>query len=225
MVMIRKNSFRQPIWSSVYLAENALMRDLKPYLHQLQGNIFDLGCGNRPYQPLLSGAQSYVAYDLDPVHSLPDIVGVSDRLPFADRSFDAVLCTQVLEHVPEPLSTLQEIQRIMRPNGTLLLSAPQAWRIHEKPYDFYRYTLYGLEYLLKKSGFQIITFHNQGGAWLMIGQVLNNTLWRYPSRKFSAFWWRERLLTTTINIVASFTDRFFSDSEETMNYVILAKRA
>ena len=61
-----------------------------------------------------------------------------------DGAFDAVLFTQVLEHVPEPARVLAELHRILRPGGTLYLTAPLVWELHELPHDYYRYTSEGL---------------------------------------------------------------------------------
>jgi ubiquinone/menaquinone biosynthesis C-methylase UbiE len=66
---------------------------------------------------------------------------------------DAVLSTQVLEHVADPLSVLAEFFRVLKPDGRLWLTAPFVWYLHEEPYDYYRFTSHGLRFLLERAGF------------------------------------------------------------------------
>ena len=70
----------------------------------------------------------------------------------------SALCTAVLEHLPEPGACLDEIHRVVKPGGAVFFTVPMTMYTHSEPYDFYRYTEYGLRYLLEKHGFQIIGF-------------------------------------------------------------------
>lgn len=211
-------------WKADYLIMSALRRDLARTLPQLQGDLLDLGCGNRPYRPLLTRISSYLPYDIETVGSTPEVVGTAERLPFAAESFDSVLCTQVLEHVAQPWMMVSEIARVLRPGGRVLLSAPQAWRLHEQPYDYYRYTRYGLESLLNDANLSLISCWEQGGAWAVVGQVVNNHLWRHAPPKYSVAWWRSNVATSVVNMVTARLDASFFDPDETLNYVVLAER-
>ena len=83
-----------------------------------------------------------------------DYVCDLDSIPVEDERYDLVLCTQVLEHLPEPADVLTELHRVLRAGGTLWLSqAPLYFPEHEQPYDFYRYTSFGLEHRLTRAGF------------------------------------------------------------------------
>ncbi len=218
-----------PFWSVERLVGCALQRDLAEEGTSLRGRLLDLGCGNSPYRALLTCISDYIGYDLDITASKPMVAGAADRLPFAAGSFDSVLCTQVLEHVPEPWRVLEEIARVLRPGGKLLLSAPQAWRLHEQPRDYYRYTRYGLDYLLRRAGLHPMTCRSQGGVWLHVGQSVSNTLWNPAHRRFSPAWFISRTLAmsfgTLVNLAIPVFDRLFYDAEDTSNYVILAERA
>ncbi|MCB0121138.1 MAG: class I SAM-dependent methyltransferase, partial [Caldilineaceae bacterium] len=90
-----------------------------------------------------------------------DIVCDLHDLAVSDATYDVVICSQVLEHLPDPEHVLRELHRVLKPNGRLWLSTPLFFEEHEVPHDYYRYTRYGLRYLLEKSGFQI-----QQMAWL-----------------------------------------------------------
>jgi len=181
----RKSTLKLRVWHPDYLVYSTLLPTLAQFCINLQGSLLDLGCGNSPYRPLLTNVSHYVPYDLTTTASKPDIVGVAQNLPFHSCSFDNVLCTQFLEHVPDPWYMLKEIHRVLRPEGKLLLSAPQAWRLHEEPFNFYRYTKYGLQYFVQEAGLQMVETVPQGGVWLLLGQSLNNTLWQRIPVKYS----------------------------------------
>ena len=91
----------------------------------------------------------------------PDYVCDLVAIPVEDARFDHVVCTQVPEHLPEPLRVVAELGRVLKPGGTLWLSAPLFYAEHEKPYDFFRYTQFGLRRLLEDAGFEVLEI-----AWL-----------------------------------------------------------
>ena len=211
-------------WKADYLAASTLHRALSSRLSLLEGDLLDVGCGNRPYRALLSRIATYLPYDIDAQGSTPGVIGTAERLPFASESFDSVLCTQVLEHVADPWRVVEEIRRVLRPGGRVVLSAPQAWRLHEEPFDYYRYTRYGLEHMLVRAGLRPVDFQSQGGAWRLAGQVINNHLWRRPWPKYTPAWWLGTVASALVNVTATLLDRQFPDQGETMNYVVLAER-
>ena len=138
---------REPILRLMQEAANATPSGSK---------VLDAGAGQQPYKELF-GHCEYVAQDwsgsLYGADELADIVAPIENLPVEDGAFDAVLCTQVLEHVAEPAQSLRELARVLRPEGTLWLSVPLAWPLHEQPYDFFRYTNHGIAHLLDGAGF------------------------------------------------------------------------
>ncbi|RPI31273.1 MAG: class I SAM-dependent methyltransferase, partial [Chloroflexota bacterium] len=77
------------------------------------------------------------------------------RIPVEAEKYDLILCTQVLEHVPDPRTVLKEFYRVLKEGGALWVSAPLFYTEHQVPYDFYRYTQYGFKHLLEEAGFQI----------------------------------------------------------------------
>jgi len=79
----------------------------------------------------------------------PDIIGDAHSLPFRDGSFDCILCTEVLEHLREPQKAINEMRRVLRDGGKLILTTRFIFPLHDTPDDFYRFTKYGLRYLLR----------------------------------------------------------------------------
>jgi SAM-dependent methyltransferase len=120
--------------------------------------VLDAGAGRAPYRELFAHAR-YETADFLAVkgkkYAEPDYVCDLARIPVADARFDHVLLTQVLEHIPEPPVVLRELHRVLQPGGTLWLTAPLFYAEHEKPYDFFRYTRFGMRHLLEGAGFEV----------------------------------------------------------------------
>lgn len=93
-----------------------------------------------------------------------DYISDATAIPVAESSFDAVLCTEVLEHVPRPIDVVHELARILRPGGRLILTSPLASGLHQEPYHFYGgYTPYWYERFLGEAGFCNIVVEANGG--------------------------------------------------------------
>jgi SAM-dependent methyltransferase len=101
----------------------------------------------------------------------PDYYYDGRTLPFSEGSFDGVLCTQVLEHVSHPQELLLEISRVLRPGGILILSAPFLWQEHEEPYDFFRFSSFGMRRLLSCCGLDEISMMKTTGSIETIAQA------------------------------------------------------
>jgi len=126
--------------------------------------VLDAGAGRAQYRGLFAHAR-YETADFLAVkgkkYAQPDYVCDLAAIPVADARFDHVVCTQVLEHLPEPQRVIEELARVLKPGGTLWLSAPLFYAEHERPYDFFRYTQFGLRQLLESARFEVLEI-----AWL-----------------------------------------------------------
>jgi SAM-dependent methyltransferase len=138
--------------------------------------VADVGAGDAPYRELFAHTE-YTAFDWE---SSPheegdvDVVAPADAIPAPDGSFDAVVLTQVLEHVPEPGRVLRELHRILAPGGRLFLTAPLAWELHELPHDYYRFTQSGLEHLLTSAGFAAVEIEARNDCFTTLAQLMLN---------------------------------------------------
>ena len=162
---IATNLFLPSFWgfwaNPFWLCRRELGCKLRKYAPNLQGKILDFGCGTGPYRALLTAATDYTGLEYDSPENRQrkhaDIYYDGLTIPLEDASFDGVLSTQTLEHVPNPERIVAEWARILRPGGHLLLTLPFMWPEHEMPYDFQRYTTNGLQAILKNGGFEIIS--------------------------------------------------------------------
>jgi SAM-dependent methyltransferase len=119
--------------------------------------------GGVPYGPMV---KEVVAADAVPGPGV-EVVDLGARLPYPDGSFDTVLCTQVLEHVPDAELAMAEIARVLRPGGHALVTVPFLYPTHEAPYDFWRYTHHGLAGLVGRHGLEPLAVEAQGGPLLL----------------------------------------------------------
>jgi SAM-dependent methyltransferase len=146
--------------------------------------VLDAGAGEGSYRKWFRH-QRYVGVDLgigDAAWNYSGLDTVADlhELPFAADRFDAVLNVVTLEHVREPACVLRELWRVLKPSGRLLLVVPHEWEEHQQPHDYYRYTRYGLEYLLGGAGFQNIQIQPVGGYFRLLSRRLLNGLQFFP---------------------------------------------
>ena len=146
--------------------------------------LLDAGAGEGNYKNYFH-RQRYVGLDLGVGdaqwnYSQLDLLGDLARLPFRDGTFDAALNVVTLEHVREPAQVVRELARTLAPGGTLLLIAPHEWEEHQQPHDYYRYTRYGLDHLLRTAGFTEMDIQPVGGFFRLLSRRLMNALQFFP---------------------------------------------
>jgi SAM-dependent methyltransferase len=134
------------------------LSDIRLFLDQYETESFDrlldYGCGGSPYRQMFK-AGKYVRADYVDCGNLDCLIAADGQLSLADNSFDAVLSTQVLEHVFSPRQYLTEALRVLKPGGKLILTTHGIWEDHGCPYDFRRWTYDGLRRELEEAGFEV----------------------------------------------------------------------
>lgn len=147
------------------------------------GKLLDAGCGEKPYKLIYDEmVEEQIGCDVETcVHNKEsvDVIASLDNLPFTEDSFDTILCSNVLEHVENVEKAFQELERVLNVDGRLILSAPFLYPVHEAPYDFQRFTLYGLKANLKKYNLEIETILPWGGVGLMLAVYINLFLCKF----------------------------------------------
>jgi SAM-dependent methyltransferase len=150
------------------LQAGSIWRDLKSELARPHGVVLDVGCGAQPYRPLVNPADHYTGIDIAASkeyfgYEVPGTLYYSgDTWPVPDSSADLTLCTETLEHVPDPAPFLDQAARVTKPGGTLLLTVPFAARWHFIPHDYWRFTPSSLRDLLENHGFTHVAVFARG---------------------------------------------------------------
>lgn len=212
-----------------YFARKGLFNGVKEFALELTGDLLDVGCGTKPYQELFD-VNRYVGLEIDTEASRKK--GVSDyfydgvTFPFADNIFDSVLCNQVLEHVFTPDEFLTEINRVLKDGGKLLLTAPFVWDEHEQPFDYARYSSFGLKALLERNGFYIIRHKKLGADFTIVFQLINAYLFKVTQtcpRLINIIF--RIMLVTPINLLGIAAGRLFPKNPDLyLDHIILARK-
>lgn len=143
-----------------YFARKAIYKNVKFFSSNVKGIILDIGCGSKPYKNLFD-ARKYIGIDIDksghdntnaPVDAYYD----GKKIPFSNEYFDSVVCFEVLEHVFNPDDFLKETYRVLKAGGSAIFTVPFIWDEHEQPFDYARYSSFGLKYLFENCGFTVV---------------------------------------------------------------------
>lgn len=171
-----------------YIARKALYTNIKILAKEIGGLTLDIGCGNKPYEYLYD-VSKYIGLDLKTsihnVQTFADIFYDGKHIPVKDNTIDSIVCNQVFEHVFEPDKFLAEINRVLKNNGILLISLPFVWDEHEQPYDYARYSSFGIKFLLEKHGFNIKLHIRTVNDFSLFAQLLNLYFYKLVHKKKS----------------------------------------
>ena len=250
--LVRKLARTASDWVDIQLS--LIVASLRRVAPQARGRLLDVGCGNKPYEAYFRPyVTEYIGIEHEATFAAtaaggqgtrPDLTYDGERLPFPDGSCDTVLNVQVLEHTPRPRALVAEMARVLKSGGLLILLAPFQFRLHEQPHDYYRYSSHGLRHLCEEAGLTVLEISPQGSLWSVIGHKLNSYLAFRVARvgglaqsmgklgHEAAAAPRARLWTlpfvgasmVAIATAARVLDPLLAEPDETLNFIVLARR-
>lgn len=218
---IEQRKFFSP---AMYILTQKILKALNEYAH---GRLIDIGCGDMPFKRHIP--QAVIQYDtLDTearTEGVTYIGSVLDMHMIQDESYDSAICFEVLEHVPNPFIAISEINRILKNEGLLIISVPHMWPIHEAPDDYFRFTNYGLKYLLEQNQFEIVSMETSGGILTFLGHNVSSGIlclfWRVPVLKHLIF----LLLKWLVVLPCAFIDdKVIKSQMAPLEYICVAKK-
>jgi SAM-dependent methyltransferase len=218
-----------------YWTRTRLDAAIAKHADRAHGVLLDVGCGVKPFEQVFAPyVEKYVGIEYSPESGYrgnkADICGDAGYLPFADASVDTILCTEVMEHVPDPERTIAEFARVLRPGGTLITTAPFVYPIHDA-YDFFRYSPDGLAVMMKRHGLTIEKVEPLSGTAITIASMFNLywfdigfmwTKWLYPiGLLFRPLLW---LLCFAVNILGGLFDKIVPSKHLAFNHLTIARK-
>lgn len=154
--------------NAFFLVRLRMFQILKLEAAPLSGSLLDFGCGIKPYEMLFVNTNKYIGLDIEESGNQSarkaDVYYNGKTIPFPDNYFDNVFSSEVFEHVFNLEEIIPELNRVVKPGGHLLITCPFVWPEHEVPYDYARYTSFGIKHLLQKNGFEIKRQYKTGHA-------------------------------------------------------------
>lgn len=205
--------------------------------------VLDLAAGTCPYREMLKHCE-YKAQDFKQLSDIQnrgcqaygtiDYICDVTAVPVPDRSFDVVICTEALEHVPDPMDVVREISRLLRPGGKVILTAPLGSGLHQEPFHFYGgFTPHWYRRVLALHGFEDCVIEGNGGTYKHIGQevlrfVRMTAPWRLPAPLPVKILWAPiwlaiaPLLGGAMPFICHVLDRYDREQAFTVGYHVIA---
>jgi SAM-dependent methyltransferase len=170
-----------------YFARKGLNKSVIELAKNLEGKLLDVGCGSKPYERACS-VKEYIGVEIENEANRDnpkvDYFYDGKTLPFEDKSFDSIITNQVFEHVFNPHIFLKEINRVTKIGGQMLMTVPFVWDEHEQPFDYARYSSFGLKHILAEEGFKIIEQRKSNNGITVIFQLLNAYIYKITLTKY-----------------------------------------
>jgi SAM-dependent methyltransferase len=164
-----------------YFARRGLYENMAALADKITGKILDVGCGQKPYENMFKSSQ-YTGLEIDSpenrLHKKADYFYNGTTFPFQDSEFDSIIVNEVFEHIFNPAEFLMEINRVLKPEGLLLMTVPFCWDEHEQPHDYARYSSFGLIATVEKQGFKVIEHRKSMNDIRAIFQMLNGYIYK-----------------------------------------------
>jgi SAM-dependent methyltransferase len=206
-----------------WLVTRSLARTIARVGHHAHGRVLDVGCGDKRFaRQCGERVTKYIGLDYPTTFAGRDdnveVFGTALALPFASATFDTVVSFEVLEHVTNPRAMVEEIARVVRPGGRVILTTPFLWGEHCQPHDYFRFTLYGLRQLFEDAGLEVLVQERANGFWTLAGERLCYYLWPVYGRRLG---WLHTAVSFMILVCASLLEQLHpSDTDYTTSVIV-----
>jgi len=212
-----------------YFARKGLYLNVSSLISKLNGRLLDIGCGTKPYKSICK-VDEYIGLEIGGTenirHKYADIFYDGKTLPFDNNYFDSLLSNQVFEHVFNPNEFLKEANRVIKIGGFFLITVPFVWDEHEQPYDYARYSSFGLRHILSENGFEIIEHLKSNNGIEVIFQLINSYIYKATltnNRYVNLI--SMLLLMAPFNIIGLFVSKLLPNNNDLyLDNIILAKK-
>lgn len=213
-----------------YFSRKALRKSMKKYSELIHGKTLDIGCGTKPYRQIFN-SEHYIGLDvLSTGHnhetSKVDVFYDGNIIPFENHHFDSVVCFEVLQAVFTPDKFLEEANRVLKYEGKAIFTVPFLWDETEQPYDYARYTSFGLKHLFQKHGFTVLS-NDKLLCDLTLLALLTNAYLDKVVRKYIRSKMRYLLLlplTSAINVLGHLLLIFPGNSDMYFGNIFILKK-
>jgi len=186
-------------------------------LSHIHGRVLDLGAGSAKYKEMiLQKASEYRSCDAAKNINIDDVCDVLN-LQYPPESFETVISTQVIEHVNNPYKMAEQIFKVLKPGGKVIVTAPFLIPMHSDPDDYFRFTPSGLSEIFKQSGFVIIESGHYGGFFMVLSETIHFS-W------FNPYKYKSSRLMTLIEKTAKFFDKIFNSKNIYANSFVIAQK-
>ncbi len=214
-----------------YISRHGLHKGIVSNKHYLKGKMLDFGCGSKPYKHLIT-VDEYIGLDIEnsghdhkQKNEQIDIFYDGKIIPFDANHFDSLLSTEVFEHVFNIDEVISELFRVIKPGGYLVITIPFAIGEHEIPYDFARYTSFGITHLLNKAGFEIMVMEKTTNSVETIFQLWNFYIYNHIFSNSIVKLLLTPILLAPVTILGIVFSKILSKNQDLyLNNVVVAKK-
>ncbi|MCK5027390.1 MAG: class I SAM-dependent methyltransferase [Candidatus Pacebacteria bacterium] len=178
-------------------------------------HVVDIGVGKAPYKKLIKH-DVYTGVDIEDRGGVENVLieDLNEGLSLPDNIADLIIITEVLEHIKQPQKAVNELYRVLKKGGECVITVPFVWEMHEVPNDFFRYTYFGIEHLLKEAGFKSYTVTPSSGHWYTMCQI---ALIRLRSKWFIP-------IVVCMNLLGIFVHKFEKNGNFPLGFFVVAKK-
>lgn len=242
-IIVENKGMSQPLPAETLILRtdtNALLRHYMTEYLRPEMVLYDVGCGEKPFADFLRGkVKQHIGVDLESgfySRDKIDLVGSAEALPIGDATADAVLSSQVIEHLRNPLQAIAEAARVLKPGGYLFLSFPFLYPLHALPHDYWRLSENTVRTALTDNGLAVLNIKSTGGFWYIISFYSSLYLGGFnrsvlkPLRIVPAATWLIRMLCRGFHglesLVARHAGKDIADIRTpwVVNYVFIAQK-